>query len=181
MRTKVVWFLVGFVASWLTWAVVSAVRDRPRDYTQDWPESLRKIMAEEDVVQWLRHSNGLRVGNYGVFTPAKSSDASALVQSRNANGLPAITILDDNADGKLDSVLVVDSAYHQFSFVDGNADGLFDSCEYTTGVDPDSMTFRDDDMDGQKVRACSSTWLSQAWQADWQPTHCVAATYHGFS
>jgi hypothetical protein len=100
-------------------------------------------------LDWLRNARGVTIGKYRFFTPVNSSNASAQLQSLATDGLPGISIQDENGDGRLDSVLVVDSAHHNFSFTDRNGDGVLDSYEYTTGSDPGSKTFRDDDMDGQ--------------------------------
>lgn len=54
-----------------------------------------------------------------------------------------------NGDGTIDSILVADSVYRHFSFVEVDGDGAFDSYEFTTGMDVNSESFRDDGMDGQ--------------------------------
>ena len=104
---------------------------------------------DKSGLKWLSNAHGRTLGNYKVFTPADSLNASAMLQSLNSSGLPGITITDEDGDGTLDSILVVDSAARTFTFDDANGDGTFDTYDYATGFDPDSKSFRDDNMDGQ--------------------------------
>jgi hypothetical protein len=141
---KTTWFLAGFALSWMTWSVIEHAPLRARDYTQTWPRYFR-----EDATGWYVNARCRRVGNFSVFVPAESSRASVRVQGPKADGSPGILVEDDNADGSLDRILVVDSAYRYFRLADKNGDGVFDSQAYTTGIDAEPRTFHDEDMDGQ--------------------------------
>jgi len=148
VKANIAWFLIGFVVSWLTWSGAAFIRYRPRDYTQAWPEDLRELLPLGGM-DWLKNARGYRIGSCRIFTPANRSDSSVQLQSLTIDGLPGIGVQDENADGTVDRLLVVDSAHRHFSFAAGNGTGVFDSYEYTTGIGPESKTFRDDDMDGQ--------------------------------
>ena len=155
MKTKVAWFLIGFVVScvfWLAWSAAQYVRFRPRDYTQSWSGPLTEEALQEPSTQWLKNARGLNVGNYYIFTPVDATDVSAQLHSPRANGLPGVSLLDDNADGTLNKIQVTDAAYQSFFFIDKTGDGAFDSYEYMTGPAADFTTFHDYDMDGQFVR-----------------------------
>ena len=148
VKTKIGWFLTGFVVSWLIWSAMTYSRYRPRDYTQAWDDDLAELIPHTEF-HWLQNARGVRVGNYRVFTPADSSNASAQLQNLTDDGLPGIHLQDENSNGTMDSLLIVDSARRHFHFADRSGNGVFDSYEYTTGIGADSKTFRDDDMDGQ--------------------------------
>lgn len=141
---KATWFLGGVALSWMTWSVIGYASLRARDYTQTWPVSDREIAPE-----WLSNAKGRRLGNYRLYAPADLSNVSALLFGLKADDFPQVSIVDENADGTVDGILVVDSALRYFYFTDESGNGAFDSYEYTTGIESDSKTFRDDNMDGQ--------------------------------
>jgi hypothetical protein len=154
MKIRIAWFLIGVVVSWMTWYAMNYVRLLPRNYRGNLSEvtlELEEGLAEfgKPGLQWLGHAHGRRLGNYKVVTPADSLNASAMFESVNARGLPGIMIADEDANGTLDSIVVIDSAERTFKFVDTNGDGTFDTYEYNTGFDMESKVFRDDNMDGQ--------------------------------
>jgi len=167
MKTKITWFLIGFVLSWLTSSVISFIRFCPRDYTRSWPETLRENTTLAGL-DWMRNAQGRRLGKFRVFTPADPSIASAHIQTVTTDGLPGILIRDDNKDGTLDSIFVVDSAYHQLSLTDKNADGVFDTHDYTTGIADNSVSYSDNNMDGQyDIRGGSGRTLQVAIDSRW--------------
>ena len=143
---KVAWFFAGAAISWMAWTISNAVVYRAKDYTKQWPTHDREIAPE-----WMSNAKGRRLGNYRWLAPADSSNASALIElyGPKFNGLPGFLIEDENGDGSVDSILISDSAHRTFEFDDKNGDGVFDTYEYTTGFDPDSKSYRDDNMDGQ--------------------------------
>lgn len=152
--TRITWFFIGFIVSWMTWYAINYVRLRPRNYKVNLPEATLEVMGEleelgEPVLQWLGHAYGRKFSNYKVFTPADSLDASAVIESLNTSGLPLIIIEDEDANGTLDSITVADSTHRTFEFNDTNGDGTFDTYHYNTGFDTEWKSFRDDNMDGQ--------------------------------
>ncbi len=64
MKTKIIWFIAGFVVLWLTWSVINHVRLHPRDYTQSCSESDKEITPD-----WLKSAKGRKPGDSHVFTP----------------------------------------------------------------------------------------------------------------
>ena len=143
---KVAWFFVGVVISWMAWTISNTVAYRAKDYTKKWPTHEREIAPA-----WMSNAKGRQLGNYRWIAPADSSNVSAQIglYGPKFNGLPGFLIEDENGDGSVDSILVVDSAARTFTFDDTNGDGTFDTYSYATGFDPDSKSFRDDNMDGQ--------------------------------
>ena len=143
---KVAWFFAGAALSWIVWAISNAAVYRAQDYTKEWPTHEQKIAPA-----WMSNAKGRQLGNYRWLAPADSSNVSALLglYGPKFNGLPGFLIEDENGDGSVDSILIADSAHRSFEFHDKNGDGAFDTYEYTTGFDPDSKSFRDDNMDGQ--------------------------------
>ncbi len=143
MKKRITWFLIGFVVSWLTWSVIAYVRLRPRDYTQSWSSSQR-----EAAPAWLKRANGRRLGGIMVFTPPEASPASALIHPPKPNHFPQIMIQDEDSNGTVDSLLICDAQYRSFLIEDKDADGIFDSTQYSSGVATDSVSISDNNMDG---------------------------------
>ncbi len=83
MKTKMTWFVIGFVVSWLTWSAISYVRLHPRDYTKSCPE-----LDESPMHDWLKLAKGRKVGAFQIFTPSVSSNASAIIQLSKSNTFP---------------------------------------------------------------------------------------------
>jgi hypothetical protein len=145
MRTgKAMWFCVGVVLSWFVWATVSHLRLRPRDYTASWSADQRDIAPE-----WLKHAKGRRLGGIMVFTPSDDSLGCALIHPPKPNHFPQIMFQDEDADGTPDSLLICDRLYRSFLIEDEDADGIFDSSQYTSGVQTDSVSVTDNNMDAE--------------------------------
>ena len=85
MKAKMTWFIIGFVASWLTWSVISYIRLHPRDYTQSCPE-----FDESPMNDWLKSAKGRKLGAFQVFTSSVSPNASAIIQPFKPNCFPKI-------------------------------------------------------------------------------------------
>jgi hypothetical protein len=143
MKTKIIWFIIGFVVSWLTWSVINYVRFRPRDYTQFCSEE------ERHVCSWLKSAKGLKLGAFTVLTSSVSSNASAMIYPTKPNHFPQVSITDFDQDGKLDGILIFDSAYHTISVDDSDGDGIFNSYDYTPNGNTLSIRYTDINMDGQ--------------------------------
>ncbi len=144
MKKRIVWFATGFVVSWLTWSVVAYIRLRPRDYTEAWSADQQELAPD-----WLKKANGRQLGHFLVFTPADTAIAAAYIHPPAPNPFPGVLIQDQNADGRLDSILVADSTYQYVSLDDKTFNGVFDSLSYSTALKKDSMSFTDNNMDGQ--------------------------------
>ena len=144
MKTKMIWFTIGFIVSWLTWSAISYVRLHPRNYTQSCSES-----DEMRIVDWLRLAKGRNLGSFHVFTPSASPNASAIIHPSKSNCFPQIWIQDIDKDGKLDNILVFGSEYHTVSVDDKDEDGVIDSYGYTLKGNTDSISYTDFNMDGQ--------------------------------
>ncbi len=143
MKTRVIWFVVGFVASWVTWSTIAHIRLRPRDYTASWSADERDVAPE-----WLKHAKGRRLGGVVVFTPPDDSLGCALIHPPKPNQFPQIMFQDEDANGAPDSLLVCDRLYRSFLIEDKDADGIFDSTDYSSGVATDSVSISDNNMDG---------------------------------
>ena len=146
MKTKMVWFLIGFVVSWMAWSVISYIRLHPRDCTQSWSDSDKETASI--VCGWLKLAKGRKLGAFQVFTPSVSSNASAIIHPSKPNCFPQVLIEDFDEDGILDSILVADSK-HSISVDDKDGDGIFDSHGYAKEGGADSISYTDLSMDGQ--------------------------------
>ena len=163
MKTKMIWFTIGFIVSWLAWSIISYVRLHPRDYTLSWSES-----DEMRIVDWLKLAKGRKLGAFHVFTPSVSPNASAIIHPPKPNCFPQVLIQDFNKDGKLDNILISGSAYHTVSIDDNDGDGVIDSHGYTLKGNTNSISYTDFNMDGQyDIRLnpdnTSSVFINSQW------------------
>jgi len=148
MKTKITWFAVGFVASWLTWSVISYVRLRPQDLTQSWPSDLSKISGDL-VPPWLRSAVVREVGGVVVHASSNEQNASAVITPKSESRTQVI-MTDDNVDGVMDSIIVSDCSSQSVSVNDDDGDGRFDW--YSLSIDisgSNAVNFIDGNMDGQ--------------------------------
>lgn len=146
MKTKITWFVIGFVVSWMAWSVVSYIRLHPRDYTQSWSDSDKENAS--GVSGWLKLAKGRKLGAFEVFTPSVSSNASAALVPLKPNCFPQVWIQDFDEDGMPDSILVTDLK-HTISVDDKDGDGIFDSYGYAIEGNTNSISYTDFNMDGQ--------------------------------
>ena len=58
MKTKIGWFLIGFVSSWLAWSALRYILERPRDYMQHWNGPLRGAALRDPALGWLSNAYG---------------------------------------------------------------------------------------------------------------------------
>jgi hypothetical protein len=143
MRKRVTWFVIGFVVSWLTWSIIGYVRLRPRDYTKSWSTDQR-----DAAPAWLKHAKGRRLGGIMVFTPPDVSPSCALIHPPKPDHFPQILLQDEDSDGFPDSLLIADRLSRSFLICDADADGIFDSMQYSTRGGTNSVSISDDNMDG---------------------------------
>ena len=147
MKTKIIWFIIGFVVSWMTWAGVNYLRLHPRDYTQSWSESDKEILPYLEL-DWLKLAEGRKQGAFEVFTPSASSNASVVIHHPKPNCYPFVLIQDFDEDGVLDSILITDSK-HAVTVDDKDGDGFFDFHDYSIEENENSISYSDFNMDGQ--------------------------------
>lgn len=144
MKTKITWFIIGFVVSCLMLgSVTSYIFLLPKDYSQLCSES-----DEPRILNWLKSAKGRRVGAFNVYTPSDSSNASAIIHPAKPNCFPNILIQDYDKDGKLDTIDVTDSAHHTV-YIGDNGDGVIDSHGCSLGEGTNSISYYDSNMDGQ--------------------------------
>ncbi|MCH7750589.1 MAG: hypothetical protein IH898_00315 [Planctomycetes bacterium] len=142
MRTRITWCVVGFILSWVTWATVHHFRERPRDYTQ-WHPASKSDLAPD----WMKDAYARTLGHFVLFSSADSSKTSAWIYPSSAR-FPSVTFLDDDYDGCVDNIQVLDSSGRCFYINDSDGDGEFDSWRYAPEIASDIMFFSDGDMDG---------------------------------
>ena len=166
MKTKIGWFVIGFIASWLTWSLIAFVRLHPRDLTAQWPSDLQKVSGEN--VAWLRSAVARNVGNFVVCASAAKSNASATISPRGKRS-PQVLMTDDDKNGCVDSIML-SAAGQQSIFVDMGAEGRFRRYSVSTGdmLDTNSVTMMDSDMNGQfDIRMGPGrhvyVWIKSAW------------------
>lgn len=146
MKKRIVWFIAGFVVSWLTWSLIVYVRQLPRDFTEVWSTEKEKQAV---APRWLKQAHGRKVGQFTVITPANPAIATAYIFSSAPNPYPCIIIEDHNADGRLDAISIADSTDQYVSLEIKTADPVFDSLTLSTGLDKSDVTFTDNNFDGQ--------------------------------
>jgi hypothetical protein len=96
-----------------------------RDYIQSCSEEERLVSS------WLKSAKSWKLGSFAILTPSDSPTASAIIYPAKPNHFPRILITDMDKDGKLDSISIVDSAYHIITVNDNAGDGVFDSYNFT--------------------------------------------------
>jgi hypothetical protein len=145
MKSRILWFALGFVASWITWSVVNYMAYSPRDYSQTFfPEEFR-----DDAPEWTKDAKGRKVGQFTIIAASHPKNASAWVYPTQPKwGNPGVGYEDADSDGRVDSLLVSDAKQRTIQFV--VADGSFQSYNYSPdAIATDSVTFYDGDMDGR--------------------------------
>jgi hypothetical protein len=167
MKKAIAWFIVGFVASWLTWSVVSYVRLRPRDLTHTWPSDVQKIYG--GYLPWLRSAVARKVGSFVVCASGESSNASVAITPHGAS-FPQVFMSDDNLDGHVDSIILSGAGFQSVTVDDLDGDGDFDKHSVSTGdlFATNTICLIDGNMDGyhdlrigpgRRVDVCiDSTW-----------------------
>jgi len=167
MKTKIKWFVLGFLASWLTWSVISYIRLHPRDLTAKWPDDVQKVFG--DNVPWLRSAVARNVGNFVVCASAEKSNASATISPRG-QPFPQVFMTDVGMSGAVDSIILT-AAGHQSISVDMDTDGRFRKYTVSTGdlFDTNSVAMVDSDMNGEfdiKIGPGRhiAVWINSAWR-----------------
>ncbi len=163
MKTKVIYFLFGFVVSWLTFSIRLHENSRPRDLTT----AASWTPADREIATWEKSAHGRKCGKFDVFTPADFRRASALIHPPVPDHFPQVALSDPDADGKLNSVLVFDSLHRWFSIEDQDSDGVFDGYTFSTGYGEDSVSFRDYDLDGKYDLRLGQAALSVTIGGQW--------------
>jgi hypothetical protein len=143
MRTRITWFILGFVVSWVTWSAINWTYGHARDQTQLLPEELADFAPE-----WVKDAVGRRVGQFNVMASAEPSEASAWVYPVKKPQNLIIFLDDCNSDGGVDGVGITAADGTSLSFDDSDYDGQFDSHGFTSSGGTDSQMRRDYDMDG---------------------------------
>ncbi|MCX6984347.1 MAG: hypothetical protein NT118_06280 [Lentisphaerae bacterium] len=145
MKTKIIWFAVGFLVSCLVWSIIASVWTRPRDYTANWSSDEKQMLS--DSTSWLKHARGIKLGQYLVFAPVSKSNASLYVYDRNKH-YPGIIISDSHMKGIASDILVGDSEYKSISLALKDGDAVFNSYSVSTGIQNNSITLSDENFDG---------------------------------
>lgn len=141
VKSRLIWFAFGFIASWAVWSAISYGQRRPKDYTQSWPEEIRDLAPD-----WIKHAQGRKVGHFIVIAADDTENASAMIYPSRPNHFPNVVCHDDDANGLIDGILVADAA-HRTIFLDVT-EGRLRSYTYSTGIAVDAISFEDADLDG---------------------------------
>ena len=146
MKTKISWFVIGFVLSWLTWSTIHRIRSQPKDITKHWPEELRE-MAPDIGKSWWQTAQGKRAGQFVIWTPDDYRLAEAMIMPIEGQ-FPVIHISDPDTNGVLDSISVSDSGFHAIEVHDKDGDRVFDSYGFLNGIHDSFILLSDDNLDG---------------------------------
>lgn len=167
MKTKLTWFIIGAIVSWLTWSVVAYVRARPHDLTTKWPSELRKVYGNVGR-PWLRSAVARNVGGFTVCASAGAMGPSAIIAPRG-KAIPQVSFGSETSEGFVNSI-TLSAAGDQSITADLDANGQILKYTVTTGdlLDSHSVAMVDADMDGQFDMRIGPgrhvyLWLNSAW------------------
>lgn len=146
MKTKILWFVIGFALSWLTWSTIYCIRSKPKDITEHWPEEIREKVSDS-TISWWKTAQGKKAGQFAIWTPDNSSIAEAIIIPIEGR-VPVILISDSDTNGVLDVVSVTDSKFHYTTVNDKDGDGVFDTYGFSTGIHSNSILLSDHNLDG---------------------------------
>lgn len=118
----------------------------------------------------IENISGIHVGGIS-FMQGSSFDNSvdhrilAKVRVETPARFPVIYVYDANSDGIPNSLSIWDSLYRNFTIVDRNSDGQWDSFEYSTGLSSNDVRYLDSDMDGDfdKTDARTELPFGEVW------------------
>jgi hypothetical protein len=166
LKTRVIWFLMGFVCSWICWSTIAYISTRPRDVTHTWPEELREMAPD-----WMEKSKGVVVGKFAVFAPSDSKSANAVVYPLDSPSTGAV-FYDENNDQQVDEIMVTDAKQRSWSICFNTKERAASSFSFSSGFDSDTVFCEDGDVDGQ-YDTCTklsedpesriSVWLDSQW------------------
>ncbi len=143
IKSRILWFLLGFACSWGCWSTISYIRMRPRDMTNALPKELRELAPE-----WMKEANGVALGRFALFTRANDSSADAIVYPVGTPSIGAL-FFDVDGDCQIDEMMVADAKQRTWT-VHLNANHRdANSFEFSSGCVGDSVSYEDANMDGQ--------------------------------
>lgn len=163
MKKRIVWFIAGFIVSWLTWSTVAHIRQRPGDFTE--------VVFTDNLAfapHWLKKAKGRNLGQFMVVTPADPAKNAAYIYPSAPNHYPFIMIEDDIDSGRLGSVTIVDSASQYVVLEYKASDNEFDSLTFSRTRGKESVMFSDNNMDGQyDIKVGPERTLTVAIKGQW--------------
>src|SRR5947207_7316670 len=110
VKSRILWFALGFAVSWAIWSLMNYRAYAPRDYTQTLPEDFREGQPE-----WLKNAKGRKVGHFTIYAANDPKKASAYVfplrSDRNPGCNPGVAYEDTDSDGLVDSLVVTDATH----------------------------------------------------------------------
>ena len=146
MKTKISWFVMGLVLSWLTYSTIHRIESQSEDMTKDWPRELREMLGDSPM-SWMQRAQGKRVGQFAIWTPGDCRLVEAMIMPIEGK-FPVIHISDSDRNGVLDVISVTDSGFHSISVNDRDGNGVFDSYGFLNGIHDNSILLSDDNLDG---------------------------------
>jgi hypothetical protein len=148
MKTRILWFLIGFIISWLLGGGIAAYRTMPVDLTRNWPQRNKEIVRDAEALSWMKSARGLGLGNYSLWVPSDKQVAAAQILPTEDPKSPVIWFHDSKRRGRFDEIVLIDAQKRTFSFDDKNGDGAIDSFSYSTGFNTNDISLYDYNMDG---------------------------------
>ncbi len=167
MITKLKWFILGFLASWMLWSVIAAVRSRPRDLQSLW--EIKHGEKLPDSLPWLKHAKARKLGRWFVIVPADESNAAICVSLKERK-FPHIIVTDSYTNGVPDEIVVGDSKFKAVTVLDNNGDALFDSYIIRTGISSNSVILSDNTFSGnfdERLSFAPRAYLSVNLSSNW--------------
>jgi hypothetical protein len=149
MTKNILIFIFGAVVGILMRESMIAYLSRPQDITASCPPEIRKKLNSPDMA-FMKRSRILPVGPFVVVLPGeKGQSLLAHFSIKESPYFPMVDILDDNANGIPDNLMVTDPSGHMLNLYDKNEDGTWDRYSYSNNIGTkDACSFVDFDMDG---------------------------------
>jgi hypothetical protein len=141
VKSRLIWFVFGFIASWAVWSAINYGQSRPKDFTPSWPVEIRDLAPD-----WIKQAQGRKVGSFIVIAAADTENASAMIYPSRPNHFPNIVCHDDDTNGLIDGIFLADAAHRSISL--DVTEGRLQSYTYSTGIGVDAVSFEDADLDG---------------------------------
>jgi hypothetical protein len=146
VKTNVLWFILGFAVSSLAFATLVHLRNRRVDFTEFVPSDARSMVAES--LPWTRSAHMERFGGYLAITPYDGKIGDAFVIPIAKPHFPMIMMHDSTSNALPNSIQIVDRKMRSVTLASRTEDGVWDSLVFGTGMNSNSVSLADTNMDG---------------------------------
>ncbi len=106
------------------------------------------MIPETEGLTWMREAQVKTVGGFLVVTPSTPTDAVAYIVPLSRPHFPMIILDSSTSNGIPRGVQVWDGKMRSITLNLTSGDGIFRSFAYGTGIDSNSVSYIDNDMNG---------------------------------